>query len=69
MAAAARSRVSLDVYDVADPYGGSADQHRIAAETILAATTTIAAGLTPRRRWGDAYAGWDTTAGPVVTGP
>ena len=44
LAAAARSRVSLDVYDVADPYGGSADQHRIAAETILAATTTIAAG-------------------------
>ena len=69
LAAAARSRVSLDVYDVADPYGGSADQHRIAAETILAATTTIAAGLTPRPRWGEAYAGWDTTAGPVVTGP
>ena len=68
LAAAARSRVSLDVYDVADPYGGSADQHRIAAETILAATTTIAAGLTPRPRW-DADAGWDTTAGPVVTGP
>ena len=45
LAAAARSRVSLDVYDVADPYGGSADQHRIAAETILAATTTIAAGF------------------------
>ena len=69
LAAAARSRVSLDVYDVADPYGGSADQHRIAAETILAATTTIAAGLTPRPRLGDAYAGWDTTAGPGVTGP
>ena len=50
LAAAARSRVSLDVYDVADPYGGSADQHRIAAEIILAAAGTIAAGLTPKPR-------------------
>ena len=69
LAAAARSRVSLDGYDLADPYGGSADQHRIAAETILAATTTIAAGLTSGPRLGDAYAGRDTTTGPGVTGP
>src|SRR5664279_2586807 len=48
LAAAARSRVSLDGYDVADPYGGSADQHRIAAELTLAAVATIAAGLTPK---------------------
>lgn len=49
LAAAARSRVTLQgsEYDVADPYGASAERHRETAETIRTAVLSIAAGLLP----------------------
>jgi len=52
LAAVARSRVTLQgsEYDVADPYGESAERHRHAAETIRTAALSIAVGLLPAGR-------------------
>lgn len=50
LAAAARSRVGLQDYDIADPYGAPPDAHRLVADVIQAAVTSIAEGLRPGRR-------------------
>lgn len=47
LAAAARGRVELDDYDIADPYSGPPEAHLLAAGTIQAAAVAIATGLIP----------------------
>ncbi len=45
-AAAARGATRLENYDVADPYGGTSDDHRRAADALHAAVTVIGPRLT-----------------------
>lgn len=44
-AAAARGAIRPENYDIADPYGGTPEDHRRAADTILPAVTVIGARL------------------------
>lgn len=49
-AAAARGAASIDEYDIADPYGASADVHRQTATAIHSAARAVAAGLAANER-------------------